>query len=211
MGRPSIIALYSTDRELVGPDRLFSYYFDLNQGMILAIPGILVCLPALSRNAGAGWRWRAVAHGAVHAGPGAADAVGAELECRRQGRPALRVLGRDAAAVPGLFVAARACALAAHAAGPRVPAAAWRHGPRQILRLSGIQPARALRAGPRAGPLQSRPEIFIERSRDADGGLDVQDVAVYPRQGQPRKVLFNAGSDSVDRLCVLPASACPRS
>jgi hypothetical protein len=38
-GRPSIIALYSTDRELVGPARLFSYYFDPNQGMILVIPG----------------------------------------------------------------------------------------------------------------------------------------------------------------------------
>jgi hypothetical protein len=44
------------------------------------------------------------------------------------------------------------------------------------------------------------PEIFIERSRHADGGLDVHDVAAYPSQSQPRKILFNAGSDSVDRL-----------
>lgn len=34
------------------------------------------------------------------------------------------------------------------------------------------------------------PEIFFERSRNA----------VYPQTGQPRKVLFNAGSDSADRL-----------
>jgi len=43
-GTPSVIALYSTDRQLVGLARLGSYFFDLNQGMILATPGILVLL-----------------------------------------------------------------------------------------------------------------------------------------------------------------------
>jgi hypothetical protein len=49
------------------------------------------------------------------------------------------------------------------------------------------------------------PEIFFERSRKADGGMDTHSVAVYPRQGQPRKVLFNMDSDSADRL-LCPAS-----
>jgi hypothetical protein len=46
------------------------------------------------------------------------------------------------------------------------------------------------------------PEIFFERSRNADGGMDASGVAVYPGQGLARKVLFNTAGGKADRpLC----------
>jgi hypothetical protein len=43
-GVPNIIARKFSDPRLVGAARLVSFYFDLNQGMILAIPGVLAAL-----------------------------------------------------------------------------------------------------------------------------------------------------------------------
>lgn len=49
-GVPNIIANRFSDPSLVGAERLASFYFDLNQGMILAIPGVLALLLAWSRD-----------------------------------------------------------------------------------------------------------------------------------------------------------------
>lgn len=43
-GVPSLIARDFTDPSLVGPGRLHSLLFDLNQGMVIAIPGLLAAL-----------------------------------------------------------------------------------------------------------------------------------------------------------------------
>lgn len=43
-GVPNIIAKTFTNTELIGHIRLVSFYFDLNQGMIVAIPGLLAAL-----------------------------------------------------------------------------------------------------------------------------------------------------------------------
>jgi hypothetical protein len=53
-GVPNIIAKKFSDPHLVGAARLVSFYFDLNQGMILAIPGVLAAL-ALWGWAREGW------------------------------------------------------------------------------------------------------------------------------------------------------------
>lgn len=50
-GVPNIIAKRFSDPSLVGMERLVSFYFDLNQGMVLAIPAVLVALLAWSRRA----------------------------------------------------------------------------------------------------------------------------------------------------------------
>jgi hypothetical protein len=50
-GVPNIIAKKFSDPQLVGAARLVSFYFDLNQGMILGIPGVLLALAL--------WGWAA--------------------------------------------------------------------------------------------------------------------------------------------------------
>ncbi|MES2297864.1 MAG: hypothetical protein V4582_12535 [Pseudomonadota bacterium] len=44
-GTPSLIAQYSTRPELITGARLFSVFFDLNQGMLIGLPGLFVALP----------------------------------------------------------------------------------------------------------------------------------------------------------------------
>jgi hypothetical protein len=54
-GVPNVIAKYFTLPELINATRLVSFFFDLNQGMMLGIPGVAAALAL--------WGW--------HAGPGA--------------------------------------------------------------------------------------------------------------------------------------------
>lgn len=42
-GMPSMIGHYFTDIGLIGPERLFSFLFDLNQGLVVGFPGLLSC------------------------------------------------------------------------------------------------------------------------------------------------------------------------
>lgn len=49
-GVPNIIAKLFSDPGLIGTTRLLSFYFDLNQGMIIGIPGVLAALAL--------WGWR---------------------------------------------------------------------------------------------------------------------------------------------------------
>lgn len=50
-GVPNIIAKLFSDPGLIGRARLFSFYFDLSQGMIIGIPGLVLALAL--------WGWRA--------------------------------------------------------------------------------------------------------------------------------------------------------
>lgn len=50
-GVPNIIAKLFSDPGLIGRARLFSFYFDLSQGMVVGIPGLAIALLA--------WGWRA--------------------------------------------------------------------------------------------------------------------------------------------------------
>lgn len=43
-GMPSIIGRYYTDPGLIGPERLFSFLFDLNQGLLIGFPALLSCI-----------------------------------------------------------------------------------------------------------------------------------------------------------------------
>jgi hypothetical protein len=202
-GRPSIIALYSTDRRLVGLERLCSYYLDLNQGLILVVPGILVLLACIFPQ-----RRRRLA---------LAAALLTALFMLALALPTLSALNWNAGsmgvlryafwgAMPLLFLAFSW--LRDRARWPRLLLGAV-----FVLQLGAMAHARSYdykAFSPLAryvldhapGRYNPDPEIFIERSRNADGGMDVRDVVVYPRQGQPRKVLFNAAGGSVDRsLC----------
>lgn len=50
-GVPNIIAKLFSDASLIGLTRLVSFYFDLNQGMIIGIPGVALALLWLGRRA----------------------------------------------------------------------------------------------------------------------------------------------------------------
>lgn len=58
-GMPSIISRHFTDLGLVGPERLFSFLFDLNQGLLVGFPALLSCavcmLPAVARERRPAW------------------------------------------------------------------------------------------------------------------------------------------------------------
>jgi hypothetical protein len=55
-GVPNVIAKYFTLPELVSATRLVSFFFDLNQGMILGIPGVAAALALWGWRSGAGLR-----------------------------------------------------------------------------------------------------------------------------------------------------------
>lgn len=66
-GMPSIIAPYFTDKHLITWERMHSFFFDLNQGMFVGLPGLalsLVLLPILLDKPFR-WRWLAYAAGAI--------------------------------------------------------------------------------------------------------------------------------------------------
>ena len=200
-GTPSIIALYSTDRALIGAQRLFSYYFDLNQGMILAVPGVLVLLAGAFPGRR---RRRALAMTLL-----------AALFMLALALPTLSALNWNAGgagimryafwgAMPLLFLAF--CWLRER-----------EHWPRALLALVFLLQSGAMAHARKYeytafSPLahwvlahapalyDPEPEIFSERSHGREGGADPQAVVAYPAQGQPQKVLFHAGSDAVDRV-----------
>lgn len=47
-GMPSIISRYYFDLALVTPERLFSFLFDLNQGLVIGQPGLLCCVAVVA-------------------------------------------------------------------------------------------------------------------------------------------------------------------
>ena len=58
-GVPSLIAKYSTSPELIGMNRMGSFFFDLNQGMLVGVPALLAALALW------GWRGLAARNGAM--------------------------------------------------------------------------------------------------------------------------------------------------
>jgi hypothetical protein len=58
-GVPNIIATRFTDPQLVSATRLFSFWFDLNQGMAIGIPGLLAALALCNWRGSEAWRMAA--------------------------------------------------------------------------------------------------------------------------------------------------------
>jgi hypothetical protein len=197
---PSIIGKVSTAAELASLNRLFSFFFDLNQGMLIGVPGLWAALLLW------GWRGRAPALTAAAALFSVALALPALVAHNWNSGAEGMMRYAFWGAMPLLFLAF-----------------AWLRDrtrwPRALLGLVFLMQAGAMAHAKRydytefsplsrwvlahaPGLYNPDPEIFFERSRNADGGLDAQAVAVYPRQGPARKILFKAGSDSAGRqLC----------
>ena len=200
-GVPNIIAKLFSDPSLVGLNRLASFYFDLNQGMIIAIPGLLATLLL--------WGWR---------GDGARQARVLAVCCLftlAVAVPALAVLNWNSgatgvmryafwAAMPLLFAL-----LVRLRDLPRWPGAV-------VAGLALVQVAAMTHAlsyhyvtfSPVARQLLAHapqlvhpePEIFAERSGNHDNYIQPDKVYVYRVDGKPVKTLYNVANPAADTL-----------
>jgi hypothetical protein len=198
-GVPNIIARKFSDPGLVSGTRLVSFFFDLNQGAIVALPGVMAALLA--------WGWRR------QWGPTAAClALVLALIL-----PALAVLNWNSGAAGVMRYAFWAGMPLVLALLLRVRA----HGrwpPLLALWLVLAQAAAMVHAGSYSyvefSPLarfvlahapdhyHPEPEIFAERMAGNDDYIQPDKVYVYRPPGLPPKALFNAGNRNAGaQLC----------
>lgn len=207
-GVPSIIAQNFSNPGLIGAQRLHSFFLDLNQGLLVAIPALA-----------GGLLWWA-----------ARDVAGPPSSRRPLAMTALCAALTFALAVPALSVtnwnsgAAGMMRYGFWAAMPLAFALLWRlHAvPRWPLPACAL--LLALQAGGMAHAMQYSykefsplaqwvlrhapqwyhpdPEIFIERLHHVDGATDPAAIYVYRRDGQPALTLYHRGRRGIDSaLC----------
>ncbi|SFU39264.1 hypothetical protein [Pseudoduganella namucuonensis] len=207
-GVASIIAKIGTAKELIGAGRLHSLYFDLNQGMIVAIPAMAAMLLL--------WGWRG---------------MDAAQRRRRAAALALCVLLTVAYAIPAMAVhnwnsgAAGVMRYAFWSAMPLLFLLFWRlrgenRWPLPVLAVVIVAQAWAMSAaddynevqfGPMAklamarapGLYNPEPEIFAERAGGAElAWLDPQQVHVYKVDGVAVKTMVHGDNARPgERMC----------
>jgi hypothetical protein len=198
-GVPNIIAKVSTSNELASANRLFSFFFDLNQGMLIGVPGLFAALLAT--------RWR---------GRGAALCAMCLLFAVALAAPALVAHNWNSGsagmmryafwgAMPLLF--ALLWSLRGRARWP-VPllaalvalqlasiAHARRYNPTEFSPLAKWVLAHA------PGAYNPDPEIFHERTTSGESLLDPQHVDSYAVNGVVVKRMFNLDNSGTKELC----------
>lgn len=201
-GVPNFIAKRFSDPGLVGIPRLVSFYFDLNQGMILAIPGIAFALAV--------WGWRT-------GSPGRNGVVLAAclLFSLALALPTLAVLNWNSgangimryalwAAMPILLafllrLRERARWPAALLAGlALVQAGAMVHASRYDYVHFSPLANNVLAHAPRW--YHPEPEIFAERMANNDDYIHQDKVYVYRPPGLPAKTLFHPSNPQLDEM-----------
>lgn len=208
-GTPSIIGALATDRRLVTGRRLFSFFFDLNQGLVLGMPAVLVALLLWRQRGPAAWRMTAAA---------VAFAVAMAL-------PALVATNWNSgaegimryalwASMPLLFAFAWRLRLA-----PRWPSAvlaAVVAG--QVLATVHMRSYDYVEFSPLARTAMKlapswynpEPEVFFERVERKDGVNDRDAIYAWPSSGKPSKVLYNVESrTATSSLCGTAAAPAP--
>lgn len=198
-GVPNLIAKRFSDPGLMGMVRLESFYFDLNQGMVLGIPGLAAALLlwrrerrpivlgacllfslALALPTLAVLNWNSGAIGMMRYAFWAAMPILLALLLRLRGQPRLP-LGLAAAL---LLVQATAMW---HALGYEF---------KEFSPLARLVLARA------PGWYHPEPEIFAERMAHNDNWIQTDKVYVYHPDGQPSKILFHPSNPQLDlALC----------
>ncbi|RFP11915.1 hypothetical protein D0T23_18265 [Duganella sp. BJB475] len=205
-GTPSLIAKVATAHELISLVRLHSLYFDLNQGMLIAIPGVAAALllggwragTAPSRRLGALALLLAAALTVAFAVPALSvhnwnsGAAGVMRYAFWAAMPLLflllwRLRGRRWPALPIALLAASQALAMAHASQYLYlefsPLATWvmRHAP---------------------GLYNPEPEVFAERATHGELQLDPGKVYAFEQDGVPLKVLYHSSlADPQARLC----------
>lgn len=202
-GIPSQIAAMSTSRDLITPARLLSFYFDLNQGVIIGFPVVLamVAVQLVSKD---GRRWLPHAFAAI-------------LFSLALALPSLSTINWNSGAngmmryafwggMPLLYLA-----LAWMQRVPRWPSVLL--AAILLVQLGAMTHARsyvyiefspAARAMLRLFPTlyAPEPEIFMERVLHIDGAIHKYAVATYGLPGRPVKSVFDPGSEAAHiQLC----------
>lgn len=199
-GVPSLIAKYSTSSSLIGVNRLISFFFDLNQGMIVGVPALLAALLL--------WRWRGrnaamLALCTVFAVAMAAPALSAE-----NWNSGASGMMRYAfwSAMPFLF--AFLLRLRSETAWPRTMvlsvlvaqfacmAVAKRYSHVEFSPLAKAVLAYA------PGLYNPDPEIFHERLARAETPMDRDGATVYLAKGKVTKTMYAPSAPGIgERLC----------
>ncbi|MGV7208627.1 hypothetical protein ACLB1G_12310 [Oxalobacteraceae bacterium A2-2] len=200
-GAPNVILQNFSDHRLITMDRFLSFFFDLNQGMVIAVPGLVLALLALP----APQRGRARLVLAV-----------ALLFLLALAVPALAVTNWNSAAA-GIM------RYVAWSAMPLLLVLYWRlsllpRWPAMPLAAAGLLQLACMVHASKYGHTQlsplalqalkvapawyhPEPEIFSERSSGNEDNLDHSKVYVYPLQGKPIKWLFYPQPGMDARLC----------
>jgi hypothetical protein len=200
-GTPSIIGAVATDPRLVSGRRLLSFFFDLNQGLVVGLPALVAALLL--------WRQRCAATLRVSL---AAAAFSVTMAL-----PSLVATNWNSAA-EGMM------RYALWAGMPLVFAFAWRlrDAPRWptavvalVLALQalamvhlhsysyvGFSPLARLVMKAAPSLYNPEPEIFVERVEGTDGFNDYNKVFAWPAAGKPSKILYNLASPTAPgQLC----------
>ncbi|MCA1854368.1 hypothetical protein LE190_00300 [Massilia oculi] len=214
-GVPNIIAKLFSDPALVGATRLASFYFDLNQGMIIGVPGLVLALLVLVLRPRADGR----ARGAL---------LLAALLTLALALPALAVLNWNSGAAGVMryaFWAAMPLVFALLVLLRRLPR--WPAGLQVVLAgLAAIQAVAMLHAqrydyvhfSPAAVRMLTwapqyyhpEPEIFAERAGNHDNYIQPDKHYVLQREGVAVKTLVHASNLQLDaQLCGQGARLAP--
>lgn len=199
-GVPNIIARRFSDPGLISGTRLVSFFFDLNQGAIVALPGVAAALLVW------GWRRRSAATGAVCLA----------LVLALIG-PALAVLNWNSGAAGVMryafwagmpLVLALLLRVRAHGRWPPLlalwlllaQAAAMVHA--SSYSYVEFSPAARFVLAHMPGHYHPEPEIFAERMAGNDDYIQPDKVYVYRPAGLPPKALFNVQNPNAGaQLC----------
>jgi hypothetical protein len=205
-GTPSMVGKLSTDLALVTPNRLHSFFFDLNQGLLIGVPALA---------AGLLWRARRSA-GLTRAACAFTIAMALPCLAAQNWNSGTAGIMRYAlwASMPLLFAFVWQLKLA-----PRWPSALL------LLVLAGqlLAMANARRYDERGfSPLAQRvmafapawynpdPEIFYERTERHESFPDPAKVFRWPEDGQPSKTLYNTQNPGAPRqLCGAAGALAP--
>ncbi|WP_137175647.1 hypothetical protein [Massilia sp. HP4] len=208
-GVPNIIARKFSDPTLVGGERLLSFFFDLNQGMAIGLPGLIAAVLLLC--ARKDLRARSVLSVAL-------------LFLLALAVPALAVLNwnSDAAgmmryvfwsSMPLLFVLLallrdRAWPLPLVAGVAALQALAMLHAASYHYTTFSPLARQVLAHAP--GLYHPEPEIFAERTAHHDNYIRADEVYVYRIDGAPVKALLNVANAGADAaLCGAGAMLAP--
>jgi hypothetical protein len=205
-GVPSLIGQYSTDFKLIGFERAWSFFFDLNQGLAPCLPGVVLALALLlasSRWSRARWLRVAATFAVVltMALPTCAAPnwnAGSVVLMRYAYWIAMPLLVlvlelavelRSRRAVPAVAL------LAATQAGVLV-SVGFRGGNSSYLRHDWLARVVLARAPSAYDPVI---EIFVERTLGRERSPRPSHPLAWPRHGRPSKILVHESARPVDR------------
>lgn len=200
---PSLIAKFSTDPALVTPGRLGSFFFDPNQGAIIAFPAIALLLLWLlwQQRVRRPWLHLAATVGLMLALAVPALSTG-NWNSGASGPMRYVVWG----ASPLLYLALAWLALQRRWPAALMTAVVLVQGGAMIhakqYDYSYFSPLGGWVLKTMPSWYNPDPEIFFERTNHQDGSFSRDGVIAYPNAEQPLKMLYNVGnSNAVATLC----------